>query len=230
MEKVDILKPIEKKIEQWIFYESNEPKGNKKLQDNFRKQHDLDCQLTNGNLKADTIFSLWLPLRFTLRELNDYNIYIPNKKTERDRYLLFLEKLGNDLPDYLPSNNYLVKKLSKLFELGMKRENVMILPYRIINIERGSEPYYDYMPHFLYECFRGGYFSKYFNNDYELVEWLETQHLKMLFGVRVGRFNIKDLSGSGSVKDNRPKNVGIMMDNYIDILKARKVFYQIENN
>lgn len=230
MESVEILKPIEKKIEQWIYYESNKPtipyKGNEELHDNYRKENDLDCQLTNGNLKADTIFSLWLPLRFTLREMYGYSLYIPDKGRESNKYFGFLENLRLNSSNYFPIDNPLVKKLSKLFELGMKRENVMILPDRTINCERGSKPYYDYMPHFLYDCFQGGNFGKYFSNNDELKKWIETQHLKMFFeNGLIRKFKVKDLSGSGSVKNNIPEKVEAMLDNYIDVLEVRGKFY-----
>ncbi|MHB8063117.1 MAG: hypothetical protein ACYDG2_10870 [Ruminiclostridium sp.] len=230
MEKLDMLKPIEKKIGQWINYECNKPtipyEGNEEIHDIYRKENDLDCQLTDGNLKADTIFSLWLPLRFTLRKINGYSLNIPDKVKERKKHLDFLVELGSNSSSYLPVDNSLVEKLSRLFELGMKRENVMILPDRIINCKRGSKPYYDYMPHFLNDCFQGGNFSKYFSNDEELQKWIETQHLQMFFeNGSVKKSEIKDLSGSGSVQNNKPEKVEAMLDNYIDVLEARVEFY-----
>ena len=49
---------IIKKINYWKSYDGTG--------DEYRKTHDLDCIQTKGNLAADTIFSLWLPLRYTL--------------------------------------------------------------------------------------------------------------------------------------------------------------------
>ena len=231
MEKLDILKPIQKKIAQWIDYACNEPtipyEGNEEIHDSYRKENDWDCQLTDGNLQADTIFSLWLPLRFTLRAMHDYKLYIPDKVKERRKYLDFLEKLDRDASHLFPVDNSLIEKLSILFELGMKRENVMILPCRTINSERGSKPYYDYMPHFLYDCFQGGDFSRCFcNNDEELKKWIETQHLQMFFkNESIKKSFIKDLSGSGSVQNNIPVKVEAMLDNYIAVLEARGKYY-----
>ena len=58
----------------WIEYEENKPKTkydeDSENHDKFRSEHDLDCVLRNGNLHADTIFSLWLPLRFALVRLH----------------------------------------------------------------------------------------------------------------------------------------------------------------
>lgn len=235
MEKVVLLQPIKIKINQWINYERNKPtipyKRNEEIHDNYRKDNDLDCQLTDCNLKADTIFSLWLPLRFTLREIHGYAFDIPDKVKDMDKYLDFLEKLSEYSSKYFPEDNSLVEKLSKLFELGMKRENVMILPDRIINSKRGSKPYYDYMPHFLQDCFQGGSFSKYFgNSDEKLHEWIKEQHLQMFFEEEsIRKSAIKDLSGSGSIQDNRAKNLGTMLDNYIDILEWRgEIFRALE--
>lgn len=73
-----IYKPITQKIQSWIDYNRNKPKGNyaahKQEHDEYRKNNDLDCILTDGNLYADTIFSLWLPLRFVLVRINDYKV------------------------------------------------------------------------------------------------------------------------------------------------------------
>lgn len=229
MESVEILKPIEKKIQQWMYYENNKPKfpykGNEKLHDNFRKENDLDCQLTDGNLKADTIISLWLPLRFSLVRLNGYSNL--NKIGNINNKMAFLnEFIKHDLEEFLPVNKPIVVKLSELFRRGMKKENVMILPNRKINCERSSKPYFDYIPHFLHDCFQGGYFGKYFSNDNELDKWIEEEHLKMFFeNEEKSKFKIKDLSGSGSVKNNIPKKVETMLDNYIYVLKARGEFY-----
>jgi hypothetical protein len=47
MEKLDMLQPIKKKIEQWIKCECNKPTipyaGNEEIHDNYRKENNLDC-------------------------------------------------------------------------------------------------------------------------------------------------------------------------------------------
>ena len=50
--------PIINQLSYWINYKGSG--------DEYRKNNDRDCILTEGNLYADTIFSLWLPLRYTL--------------------------------------------------------------------------------------------------------------------------------------------------------------------
>lgn len=89
----EILKPIRVKVENWIKYNKNWPKGkyedNPKPFDDYRSKNDMDCNLTNGNLFADTIISLSLPMRFVLRELDGYTIEIPS--TTSNKYIDFLE-------------------------------------------------------------------------------------------------------------------------------------------
>ncbi len=230
MESVEILKPIEKKIQQWRYYLNNKPnipyEGNEKIYDNFRKENDLDCQLTGGNLKADTIISLWGPFRISLVRLNGYPRL--NKIEDINNKKAFLnEFIKCDIEEFLPVNDPIVVKLSELFTRGMKRENVMILPNRSINSKRGSKPYFDYMPHFLHECFQGGDFGKeYFSNDNELEKWIDEEHLKMFFeNEQISKIMIKDLSGSGSVKNNVSKKLETMLDNYICVLKVRGKYF-----
>lgn len=218
------LESIKKKIESWIWYEKNNPKTNDfKEKDAFRQKNDLDCVLTNGNLKADTIFSLWLPFRSVLVELNGYSKL--NKIGNINRKFEFLKNLQKteSLENLLPVDNPMVKKLEKLFYLGQTRSNVMILPERRLNTERAGKPYYDYMPYFLYECFDSGKFAYAFMNYKGGVnQWIKNQHLDMFFDGNIEKANIKDLSGSGSIFDNKSKDKNILLDNYISILEKRK--------
>lgn len=142
MSNEEILIPIETKIAQWIEYEKNKPecsyKENSVLWDNYRKKNDLDCQLMDNQLNADTIFSLWLPLRFTLVNLNEYSDLKYLGKLEKT--VCFLNNLKDNLSRHLPIDKPVVKKLSKLFEIGMTRANVMIMPEIGVNGKRGGAP------------------------------------------------------------------------------------------
>lgn len=71
----------------------------------------------------------------------------------------------NNMEKYLPAGQPVVKKLSLLFELGMGRENVFLLPDRRLNPARGRRPYEDYMPVFLLESFGNGAFAHYWQNE-----------------------------------------------------------------
>ncbi len=226
---IDVYTPIRGKINSWIWYEDNKPKSkyddNSREHDKFRSEHDLDCVLTDGNLYADTIFSLWLPLRWTLVEINGYDCL--NKLSNINDRHTFLKKIFRDdnLERMLPKDCPAVIKLSKLFSLGQTRANVMILPKRWMQF-RGSKPYYDYVPYFLYECFANGNFSKGFNSDETLVKWIEDESLIMFFNGEIIRDNIRDLSESGDIKMGIPKNMNILLDNYIDILLKRTIELQ----
>lgn len=115
--------------------------------------------------------------------------------------------------------------LIELFKLGQELCNVMILPDRSINSERGKKPYYDYMPYFLLECFDGGNFSKYFSNDNEkLKKWIVEQKLEMFFDEgEISKNKIKDLAGNGDIKNNGgTEYIKTVLKNYITILKCRK--------
>lgn len=91
-------KAIKTKINEWIWYEENQVKEkyyiNPKINDQFRQQYDLDCILTNGNLLADTIFSLWLPLRFALVRINGYKKL--NKYGRVEKKASFLKQIVKD--------------------------------------------------------------------------------------------------------------------------------------
>ena len=69
-----IYEPIRKKIVEWNQYDTNKPTGNywksQEEHDEYRRWNDRDCVLTGGNLYADTMFSLWTPLRATIERLH----------------------------------------------------------------------------------------------------------------------------------------------------------------
>jgi hypothetical protein len=205
----------------------------------FRATHDLDCVLTDGNLYADTIISMWLPIRYILDNQNTdrWNIW---KYYERESlrpvssYLKahkpFLSDLANNLEDFIPDKNIL-NKLNTLTELSRTRANVMILPYRRWNSERGRAPYWEYMPHFLAD--------KLDTNDEAFLstvqKWIDREKLSVFFahnedGTRDISINsLRDLMGTGSIYKHNKPNIELMLDNYIDILKKRSRALDIAN-
>ena len=115
--------------------------------------------------------------------------------------------------------------LSKLFSLGQEIENTMILPNRKLQ-ERGSAPYYDYMPYFLFECFKGGDFCKYFHySNEELIDWIKREHLECFFDGAICQENIIDLANTGDLKNGVPTNIDDLLTNYVQILKDRKRYF-----
>lgn len=75
---------------------------NVEAHEEYRRWHDRDCVLTGGCLEADTMFSLWLPLRHTIVRINDMEVIrqVGNIYSKYD----FLRELigGNNLQKLLP--------------------------------------------------------------------------------------------------------------------------------
>lgn len=165
MNQSRIYEPIRKKIEEWIQYDDHKPAGeycdNEEEHDEYRKWYDRDCVLAGGNLRADTMFSLWLSLRHTIVRINAAKIIqaVGDICSKYD-FLRDLMK-GDNLEKLLPEHMPIIAKLSALFELGMGRENVFLLPDRQLNLLRGGKPYWDYIPAFLLASFPGGEFEHY---------------------------------------------------------------------
>lgn len=230
MSKTTIYEPIITKLKEWIIYAENEPMvdyyENPEVHEEYRKTHDRDCILTEGNLYADTIFSLWLPLRNTIVSLNEEQTI----KEVGDIYdkISFVKALvkEDNLEKLLPVKYTIVNKLCKLFELGMERCNVMILPKRWLNTARGKKPYYDYMPLFLLESFPGGAFASAWDGLEDYLAWIRQEKLELFFNGEIKPENIKDLAGTGDIQKSFPQNGAIgmehLIDSYIDILLERK--------
>ena len=88
---------------------------------------------------------------------------------------------------------------------------------------RGRAPYWEYMPHFLYDLFNT-------ENEcfiYAVQYWIKDQKLTMFFNnpENLVKENIKDLAGSGSIFKHSSVNIDVdkLLDNYIDILLQRKI-------
>lgn len=231
----EVLTPIFNKLKYWKIFDENYPsKGNLKEQNIYRQNNDLDCTLNNRNLQADTIFSLWTPLKYTIQMLNhkewtkrSFYTYIFSSNAKQEQL--------NKLEEYLPPDNELVKALSNLFKIGIKKCNTMILPTFLIeepndnywkgkpyslNIVRGKNPYNDYMPYFLYNCLTLTPFvwignksnikfsGRAFNTDNEAKDWIENQKLNVFFlkPNEISYNSIIDISGNGNVTKEVPEN------------------------
>ncbi len=220
-----LAEPIIEKIKFWRDYDGTG--------DEYRKTHDMDCVLTGGNLYADTIFSLWLPLRYTLsffekaqfgrwqnwRQWKEYEYSVLKpKKLGLKKCKAFLNDLIENIEEYLDFEDEIAIKLSRLFDIGCERCNVMILPYRYWNSKRGNYPYFDYLPAFLYDVFDKC------DNDF-LRDWIEKESLQPFFkDGSIAKENVRDLAGTGNPLIHRPAeiNLEVLLDNYIDILEERK--------
>ena len=210
------METIKTHIQYWIDYKGSG--------DEYRKTHDLDCILTGGNLYADTLISLWLPLRYVLNYCGTahWEKYRRTKNPKNNNE--FLKVLKNNLQTFIPDDEML-SKLEKLFMLGRTRANVIILPYRRWNNIRGGDPYWEYFPHFLYDLMNteDEHFLK------AVQEWIMREHLQLFFDGEINKDRILDLCGMGKPWSHNPGddkfNVHRLIDNYISILDQRNTFF-----
>lgn len=236
MEKNNIYGAIREKVEEWIWYDEHAPKSNYlehvEEHEEYRRWHDRDCALTGGNLNADTMFSLWLPLRHTIVRINDWETIksVGNIYSKYD----FLRELikGDNVEKLLPAEKSIVSKLSTLFELGMGRENVFLLPERWLNSARGIKPYYDYVPKFLRECFPGGEFAHCWGSREVFEKWIRQEHFQVFFDGDIAPENLRDLSGAGAIDISLPSEgaepMERMLDRYIHVLQERRKYFSTE--
>lgn len=180
-------------IVNYITYWSN-ALGKPTYRDDWRRENELDVVWLRGDshdMHADTIFSLWMPLKMCLQcvagDVFDRrgNRGIPAKTREH-----YDDILAN-LYRYLPRTDPLVEELYRFAELASTRANVMRLPKRRMQ-SRGAY-YYDQMPRTLHECFEGGRFSHYFTSDDGVRDWVTSEKLAMFFAGEITRDNIKPL-------------------------------------
>ena len=174
------METIKTHIQYWIDYKGDG--------DEYRRTHDLDCILTDGNLFADTLFSLWLPLRYVLNYCGTAQWEKYRRMKDLKNNDAFLNDLKNNLQMFIPDMG-LLGKLEKLCKLGRTRANVIILPYRRWNNMRGGNPYWDYFPHFLYDLL---------NTEDEMFmstmqAWIERENLQMFFDGEIVKDKIIDL-------------------------------------
>ncbi len=213
--------PILDKLSYWKSYDGN---GD----DEYRKTHDLDCILAGGDLDADTIISLWLPLRYTLNHFESPKWTNWKDFARRNNFTLknhskFIEDLERNIQMFLPEDE-LTYKLIRLFELGQKRCNVMLLLDRCWNSMRGRDPYYDYLPHFLYDLLDAK--DPLYNRN-KIINWIESEHLEMFFekGI-IDKEHIIDLAGTGCVYSHAPRKIVLhtLLQNYISMLEEREYY------
>lgn len=236
-------------INYWNNYNSN---GNKEIDKFwFANGHSI-CKKYAG---ADTIFSLWTPIKWVILSLNskDYTKeQFVKEALKADNIYSFLEKV-------LPRNNELVISLQEFAMIASYEENVMSVPIIKKNIKdkklnincyRGS-CYYDQMPVMLY-CLLNGVnggnnsFSQYFedntNNTLEktkenILNWMQDNKLEIFFNNNqikvndVKRFyNLRIDLGIACNKKEKvidKDQLKIMLDKYIELIKERE---NIKNN
>ncbi|WP_234950036.1 hypothetical protein [Tissierella praeacuta] len=143
-----------------------------------REENDLDCLYFNGDLRADTIFSVWTPLKFVLDCLNPNEKFYKKNKFGPDPHK-YLKKIKHNIDTYLPKSEKVVEELYYFVKLAETRANAMKWPSQGINNKRYD--YYDQMPPTLYNCFPNGDYSSYFGKEIALNDWIERERLEMFF-------------------------------------------------
>lgn len=215
----DYAAPIIATLKYWRDYDG---KG-----DEYRAAHDRDALQMGGDLNADTIISLWLPLRYTMNRFDmttwqkwkdfEYDTLRPKGLGLKD-YPAFLDDMMGKINQFLDMEDELTQKLLTLFSLGQERTNVMLLPKRSWNSRRGCRPYWDYLPHFLFDLFT------YSVDEDALRRWLQAESLEPFFAKETfTQENILDLAGTGSPCRHNPREIDLerLLDNYIAILRRR---------
>lgn len=193
-------------------------------------------QIDSSFAAADTMFSLFIPLKNVVRLSTERTITKNKLKKE-------FAKANNKeeyLRSILPQNDELVKSLQKFAILCSQKQNVIGVPNikvedLSINQYRGC-CYFDQMQVMLYCIIKGkltekeNRFSKYFKDKDEVVLWLKENHLDRLLDVNINdNFKLDDLK---NYEDEyyRIKKIGLsitkkdyLFDNINDKNRLKKV-------
>ena len=167
----------------------------------WRKKNDLDCLYYNGDLRADTLISMWTPIKQVADLLNkDTGKVFFKRRTDCDDPLHDLRLLADDTDAYLPPKNKLVIKLKKILKLAELECNYFLLPDSRMNCERykininGKDVWlFDGVPATLAHLFDKESLGKYFLDEKgnvdrnKLAEWIERE--KLTFGFEDGKID-----------------------------------------
>lgn len=139
----------------------------------------LEKELNQEYPNADTIISLWTPLKKCMDKLN-----VPEKlngiKISKYSKDFYDEILKDDVFEKcFPKDNGIVKKLNELSKLTCTRANTMSIPQGRFNNDR-YQCSLDQMPLTLHHCFKGK-LKNYFNSEEILKHWITSQKLELCF-------------------------------------------------
>ena len=213
--------------------------------DAWRKENDLDCMYLDGDMKADTLFSAWTPIKWVADCLNSKNDMRFYKRTrdEQDPYR-HLNLLADDRDTYLPPGHELVLLLDRFLELAEGRWNYILLPDRQMNclrynglsIGETSVTLFDEVPAMLYHIYQKDSLGRFFLDengevDQKKVEaWIHRERLEMGFDGEVKPDRILPfISGlqTGEAKwlsdENEIKEALIYMTTFLERRKRRFV-------
>ena len=195
-----------------------------------RKTNDLDCLYYDGDLNADTLVSVWTPLKWTLECLNPG---VKFYKTCRGDKHFYLKKLLYNIREFLPEKDELVFKLNELACLAETYANVILLPDGKMNTHR-YRCCRDQVPATLYHVFPGGKLETYFSTEEEVITWINREKLVVAFNGDVARDNIIPLvEGVSADTVFIPKTrdeIMIVLDTMIELLKKRSKLLNLRGN
>jgi len=156
--------------------------------DEWRQSNDLDCLYFDGDLRADTLISMWTPIKWVVDFLNqDTGKKFYKRIKDASDPLSDLKLLADDRDTYMPAKHEFTLLLDRLLELAELRCNFILLPDRRMNcdrycIRRGEEKLwlYDSVPATLCHIFNPDTLGKYFT-DIKPEEWVISEHLDVAF-------------------------------------------------
>lgn len=202
----------------WVIY-WDRGENIKKKSDKWRMENDLDC-LYLGNLKADTIISIFQILKRIIISINP-KIKLGIKKEVVE---MLIEK--ENFERLLPKEDLLVQQLQILANKAELRPNFMLLPDR--GMQKRGISYADEMAPTLYQCFDDGVYREYFKcENKEVKKWVKCEKLEMLFvNNRIDRNHIKPMIEGYSPKQSFKKttkreNLLKLIEYSIDFLDER---------
>lgn len=119
---------IENKMKKYLGHEYSE--NNVKNYINYwikscnkpRKSNDLDCIYYEGDLRADTLFSVWTPLKIVLDSINPGMKFYKKDKYGNDLNK-FLKIVKCNIDYLLPKDNELVQELYLFTKLAETKAN-----------------------------------------------------------------------------------------------------------
>lgn len=165
--------------------QKNYDRLSQKEKDELRLENDNDAKyyyetlgLTKEKaLYADTIISFWTPYSRLLEIEAKWKTYKTSIKS--------LEKLINKIKtdnknEYTEAINKINSNVEEFAQICNTKGNYMLLPERQMNNQRYSITE-DRIDLTLYECFKNGALAKFFRNENELKDWIDSQNLSSIF-------------------------------------------------
>ena len=157
--------------------------------DEWRKENDLDCMYYKGDLRADTLISVWTPMRMVLDYFNkDKGMVFRKRATGEGDINKYLKMIVSDTTRYLPANHILTSLLNELLMWAEKPCNYILLPYEEMNCNRYSINnngetlwLYDFVPCTMYHIFDHETLGRYFDGECAAKEWILREKLQCAF-------------------------------------------------